>query len=378
MDFTHEFPILSTGRIHMNHAGVAPLTARARDAMAAYARDACAHMGTEAHNGWFARIAEIRASIGAYLNASADEIAFVKNTTQGLQIVANSLTWNPGECIVVEQTTFPANWYTWKSLEQRHGVRVLEWPERNHRYELDDLEQLLRDNNVRLVSLSAADFATGFHHDLAACGQLIKQAGALYCIDAIQVLGAFPIDVEACQADFLSADSHKWLLGPEGAGLFYARRSRYAEMNDFHSGWIGRKNFMDFDQRPAPPDDTARRFEEGCLNIGGVLGLGASLDVLLECGAAEVERRLRHNRAVLVEGLGELGWELVSPPDSAHSGGTASVRHPAIDAQTAAQRLDEAGILCAARNGLLRFSGHFYQPEEQLHRVIEAVAALAR
>ncbi|MBX3730608.1 MAG: aminotransferase class V-fold PLP-dependent enzyme [Candidatus Sumerlaeia bacterium] len=373
-----EFPILASGRIHMNHAGVAPVPARARDAMIAYAQEVSADFSLVGHRRWFGRVSAARAAAARLLGADSAEIAFTKNTTQGLQIVANCLAWQPGEVIVVEETTFPANWYVWKALERRHGVRVVTWPERALRYELDDLAHLLRAHPVRLVSLSAADYATGFRHDLAAAGALVRAAGALFCVDAIQVLGALPLDVRACGVDFLSADGHKWMLGPEGAGIFYARRERLDLLDDSQSGWTGRVDFMDFDRRDLPPDPTARRFEEGALNIAGILGLGGALDVLHEAGAETIESRLRAHRARLVEAVTALGWELVSPREGPHATGTASFRHPRLDAGEVARRLVDSGVTCTARRGLLRFSGHFYQPAEQMDRVAETLAGVGR
>lgn len=372
-----EFPILETGRVHVNHAGVAPIPGRARGAMIEYAQDASSRMGA-AHAGWFARIEEIRAALARLLNADAGEIALIRHTTHGLQLVAASLDWKPGDGIVVEETTFPANWYVWKTLERLHGVTVHTWPERAFRYDPEDLEAILREKNVRLVSVSAADYGTGFRHDLEEIGRLVKEAGALYCVDAIQVLGAFSVDVEAARIDFLSADSHKWMLGPEGAGVFYVRRERLDEMNDLLCGWIGRQGFEDYEARDLPVAPTARRFEAGAQNIVGTLGMGGAVDLLLEVGTETISERVLENRRAAIEGMTALGWRCISPTGEKYANGTSTFRHQDVDEGLVVKRLLGKDIVASYRRGGVRISPHFYQPVSMIEKVVREVAEAMR
>lgn len=375
LDWEQEFPILQSGRLHLNHSGVSPLTRRAADALVRYAREASEEMGT-VNAKWYARLDEVRAQAARLMNADSEEIVFANSTTHGLLIVANSVAWKSGQAIVVEENTFPANWYVWKALEARCGVRVLVWPERDLRYEIAGLEALLRDNPVQMVALSAVDYATGFRHDLEAIGALCRNAGALFCIDGIQALGAVPVDVRACGADFLSADSHKWLLGPEGAGLLFVRRERIAELSEAMVGWIGRQNFTDYEARDLAPDPTARRFEPGAYNHAGLHAMGESIRLLNDFGMGEVHRRLRARREELVAGVEETGWQLASPRGESDSAGIASFRHATLDAEQTAKRLVGRGIICTARRGMLRLAPHFYQSPEHMQRVVREVGSL--
>jgi len=368
------FPILSSNIVHLNHCGVAPIAGRAAEALRKYADDASLRAGV-ANREWHAGIAKAREEAAKLLGAGADEIAFVKSTTHGLLIVANSIEWRRGDVVIVDERTFPANWHAWKPLEERFGVRIVPLPERNLRYELDDLARLLREHPVRLVSLSAADFATGFCHDIVEAGRLIKNAGALYCLDAIQMLGARPVDVRACGADFLSADGHKWMLGPEGAGLLYVRRESLGELQPWLCGWLGRANYTRFDDNTLPPDPTARRFEEGAHNVPGVLAFGGALSQLNEIGIAEIERRLRANVRILRDGLANLGWSLVSPDDERWSG-ISSFAHPTIDPNAAVAHLAAREIVATSRRGWLRLAPHFYQPADLMRRTVEEISKL--
>lgn len=372
-EFAANFPILSAPIVHLNHCGVAPITGPAADVLRKYAADASTRAGI-ANREWHAGIQRAREDAAKIVGGGADEIAFVKSTTHGLLIVANSIDWKRGDAIVVDERTFPANWHAWKPLEERFGVRIVAWPERDHRYELADLERIVREHSVRLVSISAADFATGFCHDIAAIGRIAKGAGALYCLDAIQMLGARPVDARACGADFLSADGHKWMLGPEGAGMLYVRRESLGELQPWLCGWLGRANFTRFDDNALPPDPTARRFEEGATNVPGVLAFGASLALLNETGLAEVQRRLRANVGILRDGLRDAGWRLVSPDDDRWCG-ISSFSHPTIDPNAIVVHLAKHDIVATSRRGWLRLAPHFYQSADQMHRVAETVAA---
>lgn len=368
-----EFPYRASGAMHLNHSGVAPICASARDAMVRYAGEATAEPG-RVNPRWFGRLDKARAAAAQLLNADADEIAFVKNTTHGLTIVAQSINWREGDVVIVEETTFPANWYVWKSLESRFGVRVKTLPERDGRFLLEDLERLLAENPVRLVSLSAVDYATGFRHDMETAGRMVKKTGAYFCVDGIQAVGAIHVDVRTWRADFLSADGHKWLIAPEGCALFYARESVLPELNDSMAGWIGREDFIRFEARDLPPHPSARRFEEGAHNHAGVQALAAAINIFNETGIEEVERRLLANTERLREGMQSLGWTLVSPAGRGEVAGISSFMHPALDEPKICERLRERGIVCFPRRGWLRFAPHFYQSVEEMDEAVAAVA----
>ncbi|MBI5155037.1 aminotransferase class V-fold PLP-dependent enzyme [Candidatus Poribacteria bacterium] len=375
-DTAVEFPSYARGIIHLNHAGVSPLPARAAEAIARYAAEASETIFTTQPR-WFAAMPAARECAARLLNAGPDEIAFTKGTTHGFIILANSIRWMPGDVIVTEEATFPSNWYVWKSLEERFGVRVVQWPERDFRYELEDLRAILRGHPVRMVSISAASYSTGFRHDLKTVGSLCREAGAMFCLDVIRQLGAIGVDVRACGVDFASADGHKWLLGPEGAGVLFVRRERLAELNESCCGWIGRQNFMDLENPSLPPDPSARRFEEGAPNHVGILALGEAMRLLCEVGMETIAPRVRENARVLESGFRELGWRQISPRGEAHASGivifdTAPSREPGA----VAKALTAASMPCVSRRGFLRTAPHFYQTPADMERVVRAAAAI--
>ncbi len=372
IDYNAEFPALRSGRIHMNHCGISPTTQRALRAMCDYAEDAAFRQGVS-NPRWYSAVRKAREQAAALIHGEADEIAFTKSTTHGLLIIANSIQWKSGDCIVVDEKTFPSNWHAWKPLEERFGVRVLAWPERNHRYRLEDLSRLTSENNVRMVSISSADFASGFQHDLKAVGGIAKNAGALYCLDGIQSIGAVPVDVRACQADFVSADGHKWMLGPEGCGFLFVRRESLSALEPWLCGWMGRENFVRFSDQTLPPDPTARRFEEGALNLGGIHALGASLSLFNEIGMDRIHLRLRENVAILREGLATAGWKLISPEEPQSSCGISAFSHPEHDPERVVLALKHADIIATSRRGWLRLAPHFYQSSDDMEQVVKAV-----
>ncbi|MEQ8820522.1 MAG: aminotransferase class V-fold PLP-dependent enzyme [Sumerlaeia bacterium] len=370
------FPI-SESQIYLNHAAVSPLPRPGQEAIATYARECCEE-GLKAFPRWIARNDAARREAATLLGADAGEIAFVKSTTHGLQIVANSVNWRAGDVIVVEEHAFPANWYVWKSLEERFGVRVVQWPERpDYTFAIEELEPILADHPVRMVALTAGHYATGFRHDLAAVGEKVKAAGALYCLDAIQVLGAVPVDVRDCRADFVSADGHKWLLGPEGCGVFYVRRAVLGELNDSMCGWLGREKIDDYEARNLAPHPEARRFEEGAPNHMGMHGLGAALAIFNTVGMEEVWRRIQANTRVLREGLETQGWRAISSTDPAHATGILAMAHAEHDPVELAKKLMAGGISLSSRRGFLRLAPHFYNSPEQMEMVVETIERLA-
>jgi cysteine desulfurase/selenocysteine lyase len=366
-----QFPIRDN-LIYCNHAGTAPMTRVAGDMMKTFADEACGH-SSSVYARWTQRCEETRAVAAAFLGADKAEIAFTKSTTQGLNLVGGGLTWKPGDVVVVEEKTFPANWLAWKLAEQQ-GATLWVWPERNHRYELADLEARLKQGGVRLVAATSANFATGFRADMESIGRLCHQHGALLCVDAIQTLGVFPLDVKKCHIDFLSADSHKWLMGPEGAALFYCAKDKLGLINERLIGWMGREGFWNYDQLDLPPDPTARRFEEGAPNVAGTMAMGESLKLISAIGTDRIAARNRTLCRILEAGFAEMGWRVVSPRDEAHASSIVSVVKDGVDPmKVAAELWKQAKVWVVSRRGLLRISPHFYQGEADMEFILKSV-----
>lgn len=366
-----EFPIRSN-QIYLNHAGTSPIPRAAAEMLKTFA-DEVSGYASSIYGTWTKRLEQTRDVCAGFLGAHRDEIGFVKSTTAGLNLVGMGIEWKPGDVIVVEERTFPSNFLAWKAAEH-YGATLWYWPERNLRYELEDLEARLREGGVRLVASTSAQFATGFRQDINAVGKLCRQYGAMHCVDAIQTLGVFPLDVEADNIDFLAADSHKWLMGPEGAALFYCRKDKLDLIQHHLIGWLGRENIADYDTLNKPPAASARRFEEGSPNVAGWMSMGESIRFLASLTPA---RTSAHNRSlcrVLEAGLDEAGWNVRSPRDEKWASSIVSATREGLDyGALTAWLWKEHRIFAAVRRNALRLSPHVYQTADEMERVVDAI-----
>ncbi len=367
-----EFP-LDPSICYLNHAAVAPWPRRTQDAIRRFA-DENLRWGARHYPRWLAVEERLRERLRRLVHAaSTDEIALVANTSTALSIVAHGLDWRSGDNVVVTDQEFPSNRIVWEALRDRFGIEVREAP-----LSLPDRtpeESILAaiDGATRLVSISAVQFGSGLRLDLARIGRHCRATGALFCVDAIQALGAIDIDVEAIAADFLMADGHKWMLGPEGLALFYCRRSRLATLRLHAHGWHMVAAPGDFDTRDWRIAETARRFEAGSPNMLGIHALDASVGLLLDLGLAEIERRVLARQRRLSRAIADDGrYRLLSASDRGHDSGIVTFTSGAPeDDDRLFDRLARAGVCGARRFGGIRLSPHFHTPTFQLDRVLE-------
>ncbi|HEX7708299.1 MAG TPA: aminotransferase class V-fold PLP-dependent enzyme [Thermoanaerobaculia bacterium] len=372
-DFRHLFPV-TRNLIYLNHAAVGPLSVAATDAMARFAADQ-RDFGALHWRDWLAEYVRLRESAARLIGATAGEIAILKNTSEGLSFVAQGLRWREGDNVITTALEFPSNAIPWKRLEAR-GVECRVVPAPDGTYTAADVERLI-DARTRLVTVSSVAFHNGFAADLEAIGEICAQRGVRFCVDAIQSVGVLPIDVRRCRIDFLSADGHKWMCGPEGASIFYVAAERRDELDVLEDGWTNverRGKFIDCGMELLPD---SRRFEAGSLNTIGVYGLRAALDLLLEVGIETVAQRSLSTATHLAERLETIGWRAALP---------LPLRSPIVGATPPAvekpvlwyhRRLEEEGIVCAPREGMLRFSPHFYNDISEVDRVIYVLEGLA-
>src|SRR5437870_10418918 len=276
----NEFPITRRWAF-FDHAAVAPLSGRAQRAMTEWAADLTDN-GDVHESRWFRRVNEVRDLAGRLINADPLDVAFVKNTSEGIGIVAEGLPWQTGDNVVTAAEEYPANIYPWMNLADR-GVELRTVPSRDRRLWLDDIRAAI-DSRTRLVSLSSVEFASGFRNDVDALAALCRERGVYFFVDAIQSLGVFPLDLKRTPIDFLSADGHKWLLGPEGAGIFYVRRELIESTHPLTIGWMNVVNAQDFGHYDFTLRPDAARYECGSHAIAGFLGLKASLELLQTIG----------------------------------------------------------------------------------------------
>lgn len=367
------FPITKS-RIFMAHAAVTVLPGPVAEAMSALIQRCSEEFRDFSET--LALIQRTRESAARLINASPDEIALLGPTSLGLNLVANGIAWAPGDEVVCYLDDYPANVYPWMNLRgQGVQIRFIE-PAQVGELTVEALQRVLTPK-TKLVALASCSFLSGFRIDIAAIGKLLRERGILFCLDAIQTLGAFPTTVE--YVDFLSADAHKWLLGPLAIGVVYVRKELFEVCRPTLLGaWnLKAPNFVA--QNQIEFVEGAQRYEPGVLNLPGVAGMKASIDFLLEIGIDKIAQRILSIRSRLVSGLTELGFTLLGENNTPmHQSGIITVAHPTRDIASEHKRLLENGIVCSPRqdrqgNQYLRFSPHFYNSEHEIDRVLEVL-----
>lgn len=367
---SNEFPNTAE-LIYLNHAGVAPWPQRTADAICSLANEN-AQSGARHYPRWMQVETRLRQRFTRLLNAaSVDDIALVKNTSEGLSLVAYGLDWRAGDAVVINNHEFPSNRIVWESLATRFGVEVRD-------IDLDasdDPEGALiaaLDRRVRLLAVSSVQYASGLRMDLERLSDACRKHDVLLCVDAIQSLGALQLDVAALEADFVIADGHKWMLGPEGLGVFYSRPQAREQLRLMQFGWHMVQDAGNYDSHHWAVAASARRFECGSPNTLGIFGLEASLSLLEEIGLAEVEARVLRNARQLIEFISDHPrLELLSAAHPNRHAGIVTFRVSGKDSREVYRHLMGDGIICANRGGGIRFSPHFYNTAEQLEIALD-------
>lgn len=358
-----EFPV-TQNRIFFDHARVAPLPQRVRLAITKFADDAC-EQGTAHYPAWMQEVERVRASFARLINADTDEVAFVKNTSEGLSIVANGIAWQAGDNVVIPDIEFPANVYPWMNLKRR-GVEVRFVKAVRGRVPFEQIMAQVTQR-TRVVSVSSVECNSGFRNDLHRIGAFCRDKGIYFCVDAIQSLGVLPMDVKKDHIDFLAADGHKWLLSVEGLGGFYISSRVLAEIHPAVVGWdsvVNARDYMayDFTLRPG-----ARRFEEGSANTLSIHAFGAALDLLAEQGIANIEQRVLHLGDCILERLRERNLKVFSSTAPSERSGIVAFTGK-VDLDALAGFMAERDVFWTVRDGLMRLSPHFYNTEDEVDR----------
>ncbi|MBA6068026.1 aminotransferase class V-fold PLP-dependent enzyme [Pseudomonas mosselii] len=363
------------GLCYLNHAAIAPWPRRTAEAVARFAQDNV-RLGAHEYPAWLATERRLRERLARLLNApTIGDIALVGNTSQALSLVAFGLDWRPGDQVVISDEEFPSNRVVWQALADR-GVEVVEAS-----LAVADPEAALIaacGPRTRLLSVSAVQFANGLRLDLARLGAACRQRGVLFCVDAIQQVGALPFDVQHYQCDFAMADGHKWMLGPEGLGVFYCRSELRRQLTLHAYGWHMLEHLGDFERRQWQPARSARRFECGSPNMLGACALEASLSLLEDVGMTVVAEQLAQRIEQLYRGLTAIpGAQLHSPGDPSRRAGIVSFSldgHANADIYRA---LSNNGVICAVRGPGVRFSPHFYTDHRLIDEVLRQVGQIA-
>jgi cysteine desulfurase / selenocysteine lyase len=372
---THSFPILLRTAF-FNHAGVAPIPQVGAEALRKFADEAAA--GAYLGASWYQDIEHLRATAAQLINARPGEMAFVKNTSEGISIVASGIDWQWGDRIVTTAVEYPANIYPWMEQVRTRGCKLVMVPEEadeagRRRVPLDKILAEAADPRTRLVSLSHVEYASGQRHDLEAIGRFCRANKKLFCVDAIQSLGVIPLDVQAMQIDYLAADGHKWMLGPEGAGIFYCRRELIERTRPLMIGWMNVIDAINYGSYDYTLRSDAGRFECGSHNLAGLLALRASLGLLMDSDIAAVGQRVKILTDRLILGLMVKGYQVVSPRSGLEWSGIVSFVSPKLNHQQIFVDLRKQHIEIALREGRLRASPHFYNTEAQIDKLLDAL-----
>ncbi len=360
---------------HLNHAAVGPWPRRTAEAVARFAEEN-RRLGSLHYPQWLATERRLRERLARLVGAeSAADIALAKNTSEALSTIAYGLTWEPGDEIVGIAQEFPSNRVVWQSL----GVHGVVWSALDLEQSSDPEADLLAlcTPRTRMIAVSWVQYARGLRLDLERIGAFCRSKGILLCVDAIQGLGALPFDLARIAADFVVADGHKWMLGPEGVALLYVRPSLRNGLTLRQFGWHMLEHSGDFDRPDWQPAEDARRFECGSPNLLGVQALEASLSLIEEVGIEQVRSRLQERTAHLIEAIDRHGLELLSPRAPERRAGIVTFRAPGTTASELYTGLMQRRVLCAQRGGGIRFSPHFYTPVEVIDRALGAVLEIA-
>jgi selenocysteine lyase/cysteine desulfurase len=363
--YRDQFPV-TEHLVYLNHAGVAPLSKPAADAMKHLAEDACL-FGSLHYDQWLDAYEGLRDASARLIGADQSEIAIVKNTSEGVAMVAVGLDWRPYDKIVAFREEFPANVFPWQRLEAR-GVKV-EWL--SYLDPLDRIEAAAR--GARLLAISFVQYLSGFRADLNAIGEICSRHGVFFFVDAIQGLGAFPLDVRRAGIHALAADGHKWMLGPEGCGILYIRRDLQDTIEPVEFGWTNIAGYHDYACRDMALRPDAGRYECGTLNTIGCFGLRAAVEFLLDIGIDRISPAVQALGDRIAQGVQAKGYETLGKRTPTTGAGIVSFRKQDVDSRVVVRKLKDAGFIAAPRQGWVRTSPHFYVSPAEIDALIESL-----
>ena len=362
-----EFPVTSEF-LYFNHAAVSPIPSRAAEAgirMLRRSRDE----GAWQVRKWEELAHETRGRFAQIVGASTEEIAFVKNTSEGLSFVAAGFPWKEGDNLVTSNVEYPSNVYPWMRLQSRN-VELRMVAAREGKVRKEDLFAAC-DGKTRMIALSSVEFVNGYRNDLSGIGEYCQKHGIFFCVDGIQSVGVLPMDVKSFGIDALSADGHKWLLSPEGIGGFYISRDVMEMVEPVIVGWHSVKNRFDFENYDFRLSPDARRYEPGSMNTVAMAAFNASMELLLSIGTDRIWERVRRLTERIFEKARENGFEILSPDHPEERSGIVTFRVPGVDNAALWKSMLNRKAMCSPRGGGIRLSPHFYNTPEEVDRMFD-------
>ncbi len=357
---------------YLNSAAVSPMPTTAIVAVTAQLEDVAAH-GSAHYQDWIDTKNRARTLVAEMLNVKSDQIAFLRNTSDGFASIANGLTWRAGDNIVSFEREFPANFYPWRRIRDEFGVELRLAPEREGRIDMDELIGLI-DTNTRVVAVSSIQYASGFKADLERIGRAARAVDALFCVDIIQGFGAMPYDLPAQFVDAACGASHKWLCAPEGCGIIYLSDRARERIKPTLVGWISVETPWDFEDRQQPFKPTALAWESGTACSSLFYGLEQSLKLLHTTGIVSIERYLKELTNYLCEGLNEKNYDVVSSRTIGESSHIVCIKpRGGLDANEIAAQLAKVRVVISPRGDRLRIAPHFYNDTRDIDTLLAAL-----
>jgi selenocysteine lyase/cysteine desulfurase len=365
------FPVTERA-IYLNHAAVSAPPRPTIKAIQSQLADVSAN-GSINFRNWIAVKENTRRLVAEMLGSRPEQVAFMRNTSDGLSTVANGLSWLPGDNLVTFRNEFPSNLYPWFRIRDALGVEVRLCEERQGRVDLDELISLI-DGRTRLVAISQVQYASGFRADLERIGRAARAHDALLVVDVIQALGVVPINVEAELVDVAAAACHKWLLTPEGVGLLYLSDRARERIQPTLVGWTSVPNPEDYGNFEQGWNQGTLAWETGTAPVALIHGLEASIKLLNEVGIQWIQSHLELLTDHLCERLKDTDYEVVSSRQPGEKSQVVCIRHLAgLSSLDLYAHLKRRKIITAPRGDRLRISPHFYNTLEEIDELVRAL-----
>lgn len=356
---------------YFDHAAVAPLSTTVAERVQEWLTDMTVD-GTVCWPKWRKLIEHGRRITSRMLNCKTSELAFVHSTTEGINLISDGYPWKPGDNVVTLDSEFPSNLYPWLQLEDR-GVEVRKIATSNERWDLDQLREAC-DGKTRIVTVSWVSYVTGWRNQLAEIADIAHAAGALLFVDGIQGLGVLPLDVQETPIDFLAADGHKWLLGPEGAGVLYIREEHLERLRPIGIGWNSVRHAGQFHDHRLVLKTDASRYEGGTFNMVGLAALVTSLEWFESAGVPAISERLKQVTDELVDRLERAGLTCASDRTESRWSGIVSCDHPTRSPEELKRECADRNVAINCRGGHLRLSPHVYTNTDDIDRIVAVVS----
>ncbi len=363
------FQYLERGIIYFNHASTGPIPYFALQAVQEYLTERSSK-SIDNYEKIIHTTLETKEIVAKFINSSPDRIAFIDNVSNAMNLLAQGLRWEKGDEIILFDIEFPANVYPFLNL-RREGVVVKILKTKNGKVDYGEIEKEIT-TKTKLLSISHVQFLSGFRADLEKIGNLCKDNGIVFSVDAIQSLGVVNIDVQKMKIDFLASGIQKWLLGLEGTTLIYISKELQDKIEPKYVGWLSVKDPWNILDYKLDLDETAHRFENGTLNYAGIYSLNSNIKFFSSIGINEIENSIINNSKFLIYLLEKEKFELLfKPVEESELAGIVTIK--VTNPEEIYKKLRAEKIHISLREGYLRFSPHFYNTEEEIFNAVEVL-----